>query len=221
MNLGNHKILSRFLKYAFLCAVALSVSCHLWTKDDTSQRSSNIKKIKKRQIEGIGAIVSINSELDFVLIDVRNPQLANQSSSYYIEKISRTAVLKPTGEKIGTYFAADIINGEVKLGDSVFVKLPKPPAPPEPEVTIQNSDAISATSMEKKADQQSTASEKLVPRDEERAVLDSTPSPDSMKTIDEVPVKAMPSNNPPYISGDEAAPPKEQSAESKDPQIKE
>lgn len=218
MNLGNHKILSRFLKYAFLCAVALLVSCHLWTKDDTSPRSSSIKKIKKRQIEGIGAIVSINSELDFVLIDVRNPQLADQSSSYYIEKISRTAVLKPTGEKIGTYFAADIINGEVKLGDSVFVKLPKPPAP---KVTSQNSDAISATSVEKKADQQSKASEKLLPRDEERATLDSTASPDSMKTIDEVPVKAMPSNNPLYISGDEAAPPKEQSAESKDPQIKE
>lgn len=169
----NGKSLILFLTSALLSAAVLS-SCHLWTKGDTSPLSSNVKKIKKRQIEGIGTIVSIHSELDFVLIDVRKPKLANQSNSYYIERKSRAAVLKPTGEKIGRYYAADIINGEVKLDDPVFIKLPKPP--PEPEIINSDSEIEPAGTAKEKLDGESTTSEIPALNDEVSSSENSPPS---------------------------------------------
>jgi len=51
----------------------------------------------------------------------------------------RTASLKPSGERVRNFFAADIVNGEVQIGDAVAAyfdqqkKKDKPPAEDESE----------------------------------------------------------------------------------------
>lgn len=111
------------------------VSCQLSKTDEIPTTQAEVKKQPKRSIKGIGEIISINSDEQFVIIDVIQPDSASGQDLFYVEKGSRSAVLKPTGERLGKYYVADIVNGNVSLKDPVIVKVETvEPVEPEPVV---------------------------------------------------------------------------------------
>jgi len=61
-------------------------SCQISPEPDSLGSDVKKKRIIKRQIKGIGEVVSINRKDNFVLVDVRSPKLATQADSFYIEK---------------------------------------------------------------------------------------------------------------------------------------
>lgn len=132
-----------YLRLTAIVSIALCLhGCGLFGESDLDATGEiTPKRHVKRQIEGIGKIASINKLDKFVLIDVKKPKLAKKAAAYYVERRSRQAQLRPTGEQIGSYMAADIVSGSVELGDSVLVKLPKPA---EPEVTEEKQEIVEA-----------------------------------------------------------------------------
>ncbi len=80
-------------------------------------------KVERRSIASIGQIVTVNTAQKFVLMKVTNEAYAQRHSLYYIEQGDRQATLRPTGERLSRFLAADILNGEVEPGDPVIVNL--------------------------------------------------------------------------------------------------
>ena len=121
-------------------------SCTKSTPIDNPLEDAVPERVRKPITVGIGEVVSINLEQKFVLIEVKKPQQASKAISYYIERGDRRAVLRPTGEQIRKYIAADIISGTAALGDPVLVEIPKPkpvlniPTPPEPVKPASNTE---------------------------------------------------------------------------------
>ena len=139
------RMLNVFKGVMFSLTFLMLVSCHLLNKENETSQVNKPSKTPRKSVKGIGEVVSINMDEEFLLVDVFKPKLASKGDFFYIERGSRKAVLKPTGEKIGSYFAADIISGKAQLSDPVLVKLPKPPEPNpilnKPENTVnQNAD---------------------------------------------------------------------------------
>lgn len=107
------------MKYFTLILLLGLCSCSISEKDpeDTNDPDKEDISIKKQII---GRIASVSSTGGFVLIQKYS---AGKMPVNTIIQTSgpdgRTASLKPSGERVRNFFAADIVNGEVQIGDAV------------------------------------------------------------------------------------------------------
>lgn len=102
----------------FLLSGALISSCGLGAAENPSLTNNAKKKVKK-SAEDVGRVATVNESEQFVLIKVQYSQVASKHPLLYAEGEGRRATLTPTGEKIGSFLAADITKGEVIAGDRV------------------------------------------------------------------------------------------------------
>ena len=106
------------MKYLTLI-LALNLSSCSTSEDPEDKKEEEKKDIAiKKQI--IGRIASVSTTGGFVLIQKYS---AGKMPVNTIIQTSgpdgRTASLKPSGERVRNFFAADIVNGEVQIGDAV------------------------------------------------------------------------------------------------------
>ena len=127
------------MKYLTLILALAMCSCSSSEEDPEDKNDPDKEDISiKKQI--IGRIASVSSTGGFVLIQKYS---AGKMPVNTIIQTSgpdgRTASLKPSGERVRNFFAADIVNGEVQIGDAVAAyfnqqkKKDKPPAEDESE----------------------------------------------------------------------------------------
>ena len=107
------------MKYFTLILLLGLCSCSISEKDPEDKNDPDKEDISiKKQI--IGRIASVSSTGGFVLIQKYS---AGKIPVNTIIQTSgpdgRTASLKPSGERVRNFFAADIVNGEVQIGDAV------------------------------------------------------------------------------------------------------
>ena len=127
------------MKYLTLILALGMCSCSTLEEDPEDKNDPGKEDISiKKQI--IGRIASVSSNGGFVLIQKYS---AGKMPVNTIIQTSgpdgRTASLKPSGERVRNFFAADIVNGEVQIGDAVAAyfnqqkKKDKPPTEDESE----------------------------------------------------------------------------------------
>lgn len=126
------------MKYLTLILALGLCSCSTSEDDPEDKNDPDKKDISiKKQI--IGRIASVSSTGGFVLIQKYS---AGKMPVNTIIQTSgpdgRTASLMPSGERVRNFFAADIVNGEVQIGDAVAAyfdqqKKNTPPAEDESE----------------------------------------------------------------------------------------
>ena len=127
------------MKYLTLILALAMCSCSSSEEDPEDKNDPDKEDISiKKQI--IGRIASVSSTGGFVLIQKYS---AGKMPVNTIIQTSgpdgRTASLKPSGERVRNFFAADIVNGEVQIGDAVAAyfdqqkKKDKPPTEDESE----------------------------------------------------------------------------------------
>ena len=107
------------MKYLTLILALAMCSCSSLEEDPEDKNDPDKEDISiKKQI--IGRIASVSSTGGFVLIQKYS---AGKMPVNTIIQTSgpdgRTASLKPSGERVRNFFAADIVNGEVQIGDAV------------------------------------------------------------------------------------------------------
>jgi len=124
------------------------------SKSEDSSLLDNAKQKAKRKVVEVGKIATVNKEEQFVL-----------------EAGDRKATLTPTGEKIGSFVAADITKGEVMPRDRVValifdkeVNSPQPLTPLNRPSPDQQPVEAELEQIEIKADEESP--EKAVDGDE-------------------------------------------------------
>lgn len=82
------------------------------------------KEVPKIQRIVIGRIASVSAEGDFVLIQRYDRTRLPAESIYQSEgPEDRRASLRPSGEKVRDFFAADLVGGNAAIGDTVLVYL--------------------------------------------------------------------------------------------------
>ena len=127
------------MKYLTLILALAMCSCSSLEEDPEDKNDPDKEDISiKKQI--IGRIASVSSTGGFVLIQKYS---AGKMPVNTIIQTSgpdgRTASLKPSGERVRNFFAADIVNGQVQIGDAVVAyfdqqkEKDKPPAEEEDE----------------------------------------------------------------------------------------
>jgi hypothetical protein len=114
------------MKYLTLILALGMCSCSTSEEDPEDKNDPDKKNISiKKQI--IGRIASVSSTGGFVLIQKYS---AGKMPVNTIIQTSgpdgRTASLKPSGERVRNFFAADIVNGEVQIGDAVVAYFDQP-----------------------------------------------------------------------------------------------
>lgn len=106
------------------------VSCGIIQKmGHEKPQPQEVQKIPARQI--VGRIASVSETGKFVLIQKYGPGKLPKNSLFQTHGVDGTsASLKPSGERVRDFFAADIISGKAKQGDAVssFRLLPEKPA---------------------------------------------------------------------------------------------
>ena len=126
------------MKYLTLILALGLCSCSTSEEDPEDKNDPDKKDISiKKQI--IGRIASVSSTGGFVLI--QKYSVGKMPVNAIIQASGpggRTASLKPSGERVRNFFAADIVNGEVQIGDAVAAyfdqqKKNTPPAEDESE----------------------------------------------------------------------------------------
>ena len=107
------------MKYLTLILALGLCSCSTSEEDPKDKNDPDKKDISiKKQI--IGRIASVSSAGGFVLI--QKYSVGKMPVNAIIQASGpdgRTASLKPSGERVRNFFAADIVNGEVQIGDAV------------------------------------------------------------------------------------------------------
>ena len=107
------------MKYLTLILALGICSCSNSEEDPGDKNDPDKKDISiKKQI--IGRIASVSSTGGFVLI--QKYSAGKMPVNTIIQSSGpgdRTASLKPSGERVRNFFAADIVNGEVQIGDAV------------------------------------------------------------------------------------------------------
>ena len=128
-----------------LALVTLSLtSCGFLKKIEHREPAPEVKKDDSRIV--LGRIASVSEAGKFVLIQKYGPGKLPKNTLFQSQGISGSqASLRPTGERVRDFFAADIISGDAKIGDAVTglqIIAPKPnmtpvegakPAPKSPE----------------------------------------------------------------------------------------
>ena len=128
------------MKYLTLILALGMCSCSTSEEDPEDKNDPDKKNISiKKQI--IGRIASVSSTGGFVLIQKYS---AGKMPVNTIIQTSgpdgRTASLKPSGERVRNFFAADIVNGEVQIGDAVVAYFDQPKKKDTPPAEDEDKD---------------------------------------------------------------------------------
>ncbi len=108
-------------------ASLLLLSC-AGKKPEQEQEDSEEKKIPKSQV--VGRIASVSARSEFVLIQKYGAgKLPTQGIYQTVGDDGRSASIRPSGERVRDFYAADITDGEVKSGDAVIFRVMTPEAP--------------------------------------------------------------------------------------------
>lgn len=106
------------------------VSCGIIQKmGQKKPEPQEVQKIPARQI--VGRVASVSETGKFVLIQKYGPGKLPKNSLFQTHGVDgSSANLKPTGERVRDFFAADIVSGKATQGDAVssFRLLPEKPA---------------------------------------------------------------------------------------------
>lgn len=141
------------MKYLSLLLALGICSCSTSEEDPEDKNGPDKEDISiKKQI--IGRIASVSSTGGFVLIQKYS---AGKMPVNTIIQTSgpdgRTASVKPSGERVRNFFAADILDGEVQIGDAVasyFDQQKKKDTPPaKDEVKSEKEDESAESPTEK------------------------------------------------------------------------
>lgn len=102
-----------------ILALALS-SCSSSEKDNSEKKEESKEKEKKVQKQIIGRIASVSATGGFVLIQKYGAgKMPLNAIIQSAGPDGRNASLRPSGERVQNFFAADLVNGEVEIGDAV------------------------------------------------------------------------------------------------------
>ena len=107
------------LPLLFSLPLLLLASCSSSKKNETKAKEED--KPRKTQKQIIGRIASVSRARDFVLIQKFGPGLLPEGLIYQSQgPAGRSASLKPSGERVRDFYAADLLSGEVTKGDAVI-----------------------------------------------------------------------------------------------------
>lgn len=115
------------------CLFLLTAAC--------AEKEKSEEPKPKAEAETIRLVARVQSRpggKDFVLLEAYGKwTLAEGTKVYAYGNEGRTATLEVTGEKLGQFAAADIISGQVEIGDAVYhrSKAPAPKSPAAPGET--------------------------------------------------------------------------------------
>ncbi len=106
------------MKILFALLTLSLASCGLLKKIGYKEPAPEIKKDEGRRV--IGRVASVSAEGKFVLIQKYRPGKLPENTLFQSHGISGSqGSLKPTGERVRDFFAADIISGNTVIGDAV------------------------------------------------------------------------------------------------------
>ncbi len=92
-----------------------------------NKQVEELKKVKEEKVDQLVARVSsVNLSANYVLIQRYGRLVVPEDSVLYTlgssEEQGKAANIKLTGEKLGQFLAADIVSGQIKVGDSVYLR---------------------------------------------------------------------------------------------------
>ena len=107
--------------------VTVLPSCGLWRKwfpKKVEEEEVSPEQARRAATRVIGEVAAVYLDEGFVLIRrYGGGELPSGHIYTTIGPGGRTATLKPTGERSGRFYAADLTAGEVERGDSVVLRL--------------------------------------------------------------------------------------------------
>ena len=107
------------MKYLTLI-LALGICSCSNSEEDPGDKKDPDKEDLSIQKQIIGRIASVSSTGGFVLIQkYSSGKMPVNTIIQTSGPDGRTASLKPSGERVRNFFAADIVNGEVQIGDAI------------------------------------------------------------------------------------------------------
>ena len=93
-------------------------SCGVLKKVGYKAPAPEVKRTEGRQV--LGRVASVSEPGKFVLIQKYGPGKLPKNTLFQSHGISGSqASLRPTGERVRDFFAADIVSGEALIGDAV------------------------------------------------------------------------------------------------------
>ncbi len=115
------------MKGFFLLLLLLLPSCSLFEKEkETASEAEEEKKNTGPERRIVGRIASVSQAGEFVLIQKFGTGSLPKNTIYQSQgPEGRSASLRPSGERVRDFFAADLISGKVEKGDAV-VAYPNP-----------------------------------------------------------------------------------------------
>jgi len=123
------------MKLILALALIALTSCG-GTKPEEPTEEELKKKISKSKV--VGRIVSVSPHSGFALIQKFGPgKLPTKGVYQTVGEDGRAGSIRPSGERVRDFFAADIVSGETKTGDAVVYRpfLPTPVATAPAEET--------------------------------------------------------------------------------------
>jgi len=125
------------MKHLLALAFILT-SCGSAPKEDVEDPDKAIPPEQKI----IGRIASVSKAGKFVLIQKYGPGPLPTNPIYQSRgPDGRSASLRPSGERVRDFFAADLVSGTVEKGDAVITYLPTPKAPDDSPLEDENDPA--------------------------------------------------------------------------------
>jgi len=112
------------MKLFLLFPLLLLTSCSLFKKDAPKEKGEEKVTGPERRI--VGRIAAVSQAGEFVLIQKFGAGTLPEEIIYQSQgPEGRSASLRPSGERVRDFFAADLLSGEVEKGDAV-VAYPDP-----------------------------------------------------------------------------------------------
>ena len=106
------------MKHLFFLPLLLIASCGSLKKDEVKDDDKD--KITGPEKRIIGRIASVSRAGEFVLIQKFGPGALPKNTIYQSQgPEGRTASLRPSGERVRDFYAADLVSGNVEKDDAV------------------------------------------------------------------------------------------------------
>ena len=123
--------------------ILLLLLSSLWFLACASQKQKKEDEEKAPPQRIVGRIASVSKAGQFVLIQKYGAGVLPSNALFQSRgPDGRTAALRPSGERVRDFFAADLLSGSPQKGDAVFAypvtpqkkeEAPEPPESPEPK----------------------------------------------------------------------------------------
>jgi len=106
--------------------------CGWWRKGEAQAEMRGEEEAQEPRAAVVGEIASVHREDRFVLIKRVAPGGFGSGMAYFsLNPDGRTASLRPTGERLGRFYAADIQEGNPAPGDLVMARRMPPEEAPQ------------------------------------------------------------------------------------------